>query len=64
MAEKWGVAKMKPSTLNRDKYNIMKQRNWDVDVSKAKRDFGFTPKVSLEEGINRATEWYKKETWL
>lgn len=64
VAEKWGVARMKPSTLNRDKYNIMKQRNWDVDVSKAKRDFGFHPRISLEEGIKRAAEWYKKEKWL
>lgn len=64
VAEKWGVARMKPSTLNRDKYNIMKQRNWDVDVSKAKKDFGFTPEVSLEEGLKRAAEWYKKENWL
>ncbi|MCH5238707.1 MAG: NAD(P)-dependent oxidoreductase [Muribaculaceae bacterium] len=64
IAEKWGVARMKPSTLNRDKYNIMKQRNWDVDVSKAKRDFGFNPVVSLEEGVKKAVEWYKKENWL
>ena len=64
VAEKWGVARMKPSTLNRDKYNIMKQRNWNVDVSKAKNDFDFSPKISLEEGINRAVEWYKKEKWL
>lgn len=64
VAEKWNVAKGKPSTLNRDKYNIMKQRNWDVDVSKAKQDFGFEPRVSLKEGINKAAEWYKKEKWL
>lgn len=64
VAEKWGVARMKPSTLNRDKYNIMKQRNWDVDTRKAEKDFGFNPRVSLEEGINRAAAWYKKEKWL
>ncbi|MCH5224886.1 MAG: NAD(P)-dependent oxidoreductase [Muribaculaceae bacterium] len=64
VAEKWGVARMKPSTLNRDKYNIMKQRNWDADVSKAKKDFGFHPEVGLEEGLRRAAEWYKKENWL
>ena len=64
VAEKWGVARMKPSTLNRDKYNIMKQRNWDVDVTKAKKDFGFNPRISLEEGVKRAVEWYKKENWL
>ena len=64
IAEKWGIARMKPSTLNRDKYNIMKQRNWDVDVSKAKKDFGFNPLVSLEDGLKKAVKWYKKENWL
>ena len=64
VAEKWGVARMKPSTLNRDKYNIMKQRNWDVDVSKAKKDFGFNPQVDLAEGVKRAADWYKQEKWL
>ena len=64
VAEKWGVARMKPSTLNRDKYNIMKQRNWDADVSKAKKDFGFNPQVSLRQGVNKAVEWYRKEKWL
>ncbi|MCM1291298.1 MAG: NAD(P)-dependent oxidoreductase [Prevotella sp.] len=64
IAEKWGVARMRPSTLNRDKYNIMKQRNWAVDTGKARRDFGFEAKVSLEEGIKRAVAWYRKEGWL
>lgn len=54
VAEKWGVMKMKPSTLNRDKFKIMKQRNWCADVSDAVRDFGFNPRFSLEDGI-RAT---------
>ncbi|MCH5229782.1 MAG: NAD(P)-dependent oxidoreductase [Muribaculaceae bacterium] len=64
VAEKWGVAHMKASTLNRDKFNIMKQRNWDADVSKAKKDFGFSPKVSLKEGLKKSIEWYRKEHWL
>ncbi|MBD5310509.1 MAG: NAD(P)-dependent oxidoreductase [Bacteroides sp.] len=64
IAEKWGVMHMKPSTLNRDKYNIMKQRNWTVDVSKAREDFGFNPEIDLREGVRRCVEWYKKEGWL
>jgi UDP-glucuronate 4-epimerase len=32
-----------------------------ANVSKAKRLFGYNPKVSLEEGINRFVEWYKNE---
>lgn len=64
IAEKIGVARGKPSTLNRDKYNIMKQRNWAVSITKAKEDFGFSPRVNLEDGVRKAVEWYKKEGWL
>lgn len=64
IAEKWGVARMKPSTLNSDKYRIMKQRNWKTDISKARHDFGFNPTVSLQEGVKRSIEWYKTSNWL
>lgn len=64
VAEKWGVARMKPSTLNRDKFNIMKQRNWLVDVDKARRAFGFSPKVHLAEGVHKSILWYKENGWL
>ncbi len=58
VAEKWGTLKGNPSTLNRDKFKIMKQRNWNCDVSDAVRDFGYTSRVSLEEGIRRTVEAY------
>ncbi len=60
VAEKYGVAKLKPSTLNSDKYKIMKQRNWSADISEAKADFGFNPRFSLEEGIKITVAEYKK----
>lgn len=41
------------STLNNDHYNILCQRNWRCDIGPARRDFGFAPKVSLDEGVNR-----------
>lgn len=50
--------KGKPSTLNRDKYKIMKQRNWNCDISDAVRDFGFTPRFSLERGIHETVKAY------
>lgn len=64
IAERIGVAKGKPSTLNRDKYNIMKQRNWTVDISKAADEFGFAPRVDLAEGIRRSIAWYRANGWL
>ena len=59
ISEKWGAAKGKPMTLNRDKFKIMRQRNWSCDISDAQRDFGFNPKVDLAEGIRRTVAAYR-----
>ena len=64
VAEKIGVAKGKPSTLNRDKYRIMAQRNWNIDVSKAMDGFGFKARVSLPEGVRKCVDWYSGQGWL
>lgn len=64
VVEKWGVARMKPTTLNRDKFNIMAQRNWSVDTTKAERDFGFRARTSLKEGIDKSIKWYVENGWL
>jgi nucleoside-diphosphate-sugar epimerase len=61
VAEKWGIARMKPSTLNRDKFKIMKQRNWACDVTDAKQDFGFNPQFSLDRGIEITVKAYLDE---
>lgn len=61
VAEKVGVFRGKPSTLNRDKYKIMKQRNWSCDISDAQRDFGYQPHWSLEEGVKATVEAYLAE---
>ncbi len=54
----------KTSTLNRDKYRIMKQRNWICDISDAQRELGFEPQYSLERGVNECVEWYRENKWL
>ena len=64
VTEKIGVAKGKPSTLNSDKFKIMAQRNWNIDISKAVSDFGFKCETPLEEGVRKSVDWYKAEGWL
>lgn len=63
-AEVIGQMRLKPSTLNRDKYKIMKQRNWNCDVSEAKKDFNFTPEYDLKRGIEESVKWYKENGWI
>lgn len=54
----------KPSTLNRDKYIIMKQRNWECDITPLVNDLGFTAKYNLKDGLEESLSWYKENGWL
>lgn len=54
----------KSSTLNSDKYKIMKQRNWQCDISPLIDDLGFKPDYPLDKGVKETIAWYKKEQWL
>lgn len=60
-AEMWGKITMKPSTLNRDKFKIMKQRNWSCSVDDAVADFGFHADYPLERGIGATVAAYRAE---
>ena len=52
------------STLNPDKYRIMKQRNWRCDMTPTVNDLGYKPEYPLDRGVRETMEWYKEEGWL
>ena len=54
----------KSSTLNRDKYKIMKQRNWQCDIRPLQEELGYVPQYPLDRGVKEIIAWYKKEGWL
>ena len=54
----------KSSTLNSDKYKIMKQRNWQCDITPAINELGYAPEYDLEKGVRETIDWYKNEGWL
>lgn len=60
------IAKLlrKPSTLNCDKYKIMRQRNWRCDITPLEKELGYRPEYPLERGVKEIIAWYKKEGWL
>ncbi|MBI5470784.1 MAG: NAD-dependent epimerase/dehydratase family protein [Ignavibacteriae bacterium] len=63
-AEFFSLFSSKPALINFEKARDMVQDYWTCDSSKAKRDFGFEQSISLEAGIRRTVEWYRKEGWL
>ncbi|MCD8318254.1 MAG: NAD(P)-dependent oxidoreductase [Paraprevotella sp.] len=54
----------KTSTLNRDKFHILCQRNWQCDIRPATEELGYRPEYPLAGGVKETIEWYKKEGWL
>lgn len=64
VGEYYGRATGSMTVLNNDKYNILSQRNWRCDITPARRELGYEPKVQLAEGVSRAVKWYKDNGWI
>ncbi len=64
VAEKLAALQGKASTLNRDKYNIMKQRNWRCDIIPAIKELDYDADYDLECGVRETIAWYKQEKWI
>lgn len=54
----------KSSTLNLDKYKIMKQRNWRCDITPLEKELGYKADYLLDKGVKETIAWYKEEGWL
>ncbi len=64
IAERIGKATGKVSALNRDKYNILRQRNWRCDITPAIEELGYKPEYNLKRGTHETIKWYKENKWL
>ena len=64
IAEELSKLTKKPSTLNRDKFKIMKQRDWTCDVQPLIDDLDFKADYNLEQGMSECIEWYKENNWI
>lgn len=51
VAEKLAMLTGSMSTLNTDKYRIMRQRNWRCDISAARKELGYNPQWPLVRGV-------------
>ncbi|MCD6086477.1 MAG: NAD-dependent epimerase/dehydratase family protein [Candidatus Hydrothermae bacterium] len=54
----------KASMVNPDKIRELSQPGWNCSIEAAKKDFGFTPRHSLREGLSKTVKWYRETGWL
>lgn len=61
-----GAARLRrrPAIISREKVREARCGGWICDVSRARRELGFTARTSLEEGIQRTVAWYREAGWL
>lgn len=64
VGDKVGHLTGKISALNNDKYHILKQRNWRCDIEPARRELGYQPQYTLEQGVPLTMKWYRENGWL
>ena len=64
VSEEFGKLTGKPSTLNRDKYKMMAQRDWRCDIRPMKNILGYHPQWQLPRGVKETITWYKEENWI
>lgn len=60
VSEQWGKLMGKPSTLNRDKYKIMAQRDWTCDIEPLLNTLEYHPQWQLERGVKETIAWWKE----
>jgi dihydroflavonol-4-reductase len=63
-AEAVAAVMRKPPVINRDKVTDLSQTCWVCSVERAKRELGYSQRVSLEAGLRETVEWYRQEGWL
>jgi nucleoside-diphosphate-sugar epimerase len=54
------IGTREPPSLTRTSLFLMAQ-DQRYDISKARRDLGWQPRVGMEEGVRRAAEWARAE---
>ncbi|MCX7793189.1 MAG: NAD(P)-dependent oxidoreductase [Thermodesulfovibrionales bacterium] len=54
----------KNSIINNDKLIELRYTHWICDISRARDELGFNPKVNIREGMKWTANWYRLHRWL
>ncbi len=63
-SEAFGFVARRAVSLTRDKVREMAQSHWVCSSEELRRDLGWSPRVSLQEGAKLTAEWYQRYGWM
>jgi nucleoside-diphosphate-sugar epimerase len=64
VAQFFAMFSSKAATLNIEKARDLTRKAWICSTEKAVKQLNYRQKISIEDGIKRTVDWYKKEGWL
>lgn len=63
-SEWWAALTRSSPVLDRARVTEMRQPFWICDPSTLKRDTGWQPKTSIEDGLRETMAWYQEHGWI
>jgi nucleoside-diphosphate-sugar epimerase len=58
-----GLRRTKP-LITRGRIHELMAHDWSCDISRAREELGFTPSISLVDGMRETCAWYRAHGWL
>jgi len=61
-----GIQRMsrKKNWISLDKYKELSQQAWLCDGTKIEKTVGYSPKITLEKGLQQTIAWYQEKGWI
>lgn len=59
-----GKINKNPGVFNRQRFHELKQETWLADSTKAREVLTFSPRYSLQKGVEETINWYLEHGWL
>ncbi|MDR1561686.1 MAG: NAD(P)-dependent oxidoreductase [Dysgonamonadaceae bacterium] len=60
----YGKLFSKATTLNLDKFKIIRERDWSCETRITEERLGFMAEYDLERGLRETVAWYREKGWL
>jgi len=64
LSEMRGKVRKQPMTLNRDKFKILRQRNWACETERTFQELGFKPQYDLKAGLEETINFCREHRLL
>lgn len=64
IGQAYGALRRKAVSINRVRAAEILEKHWVCDTTAVRRELGYSPEITLENGLHKAVRWYEQNNWL